>query len=76
MEHMLAEDLFPNYLSVEEMTRHWIFFVSLHTIFTPSHEKALNSILSHKQRYCYCTFSNFGLEKRSFNMFSCFQVAN
>ncbi|KAL8110273.1 sister chromatid cohesion protein PDS5 homolog B isoform X1 [Apium graveolens] len=50
MEHMFAEDLFPNDLSVEERIRHWIFFVSLQTIFTPSHEKALNSILSHKQR--------------------------
>ncbi|KAK1371080.1 sister chromatid cohesion protein PDS5-like [Heracleum sosnowskyi] len=50
MEHMLAENLFPNYLSVEERTRHWIFFVSLHKMFTLSHEKALNSILSHKQR--------------------------
>lgn len=50
MEHMLAEDLFPASLSVEERTRHWIFFVSLPKIFSASHEKALNSILSQKQR--------------------------
>uniref|UniRef100_A0A2P2M3P7 Androgen induced inhibitor of proliferation As3 / pds5 n=1 Tax=Rhizophora mucronata TaxID=61149 RepID=A0A2P2M3P7_RHIMU len=48
MEVMLAEDLFPANLSIEERTRHWIHFFSL---FTPLHVKALNSILSLKRRY-------------------------
>lgn len=48
MELVLAEDLFPAVLSVEERTRHWIHLFSL---FTPLHIKALNSILSQKQRY-------------------------
>ncbi|KAJ9673634.1 hypothetical protein PVL29_023280 [Vitis rotundifolia] len=47
MELVLAEDLFPATLSVEERTRHWISFFSL---FTPLHVKALNSILSQKRR--------------------------
>ncbi|XP_021806603.1 sister chromatid cohesion protein PDS5 homolog A isoform X3 [Prunus avium] len=47
MELVLAEDLFPAVLSVEERTRHWIHLFSL---FTPLHIKALNSILSQKQR--------------------------
>ncbi|XP_068341369.1 sister chromatid cohesion protein PDS5 homolog B isoform X3 [Pyrus communis] len=47
MELVLAEDLFPAGLSVHEITRHWIHLFSL---FTPLHIKALNSILSQKQR--------------------------
>ncbi|EEF48385.1 androgen induced inhibitor of proliferation (as3) / pds5, putative [Ricinus communis] len=47
MEPILAEDLFPARLSVEDRTRHWIHFFSL---FTPLHVKALNSILSQKRR--------------------------
>ncbi|XP_038716130.1 sister chromatid cohesion protein PDS5 homolog A isoform X1 [Tripterygium wilfordii] len=47
MELFLAEDLFPVLLPVEERTRHWIHMFSL---FTPMHEKALNSVLSQKQR--------------------------
>ncbi|KAM1013870.1 hypothetical protein FF1_043727 [Malus domestica] len=47
MELVLAEDLFPAVLSVEEITRHWIHLFSL---FTPLHMKALNSILFQKQR--------------------------
>lgn len=51
MEKFLAEDLFPASLSIEERTRHWIFFFSLNTIFTASHVKALNTILSQKRRF-------------------------
>ncbi|KAF3445662.1 hypothetical protein FNV43_RR10838 [Rhamnella rubrinervis] len=47
MELVLAEDLFPGLLSVEERTRHWIHLFSL---FTPLHVKALNSILLQKRR--------------------------
>ncbi|KAG7980770.1 hypothetical protein I3843_05G200200 [Carya illinoinensis] len=47
MEIVLAEDLFPAPLSIEERTRHWIHLFS---IFTPLHIKALNSILSQKRR--------------------------
>ncbi|OVA03847.1 hypothetical protein BVC80_8065g3 [Macleaya cordata] len=47
MELVLAEDLFPANLSVEERTRHWI---SLYSFFTLAHIKALNSILSQKWR--------------------------
>ncbi|XP_058091316.1 sister chromatid cohesion protein PDS5 homolog B [Magnolia sinica] len=47
MELVLAEDLFPSTLSVEEKTKHWI---SLFSFFTTPHIKALNSILSQKQR--------------------------
>ncbi|XP_050211868.1 sister chromatid cohesion protein PDS5 homolog B [Mercurialis annua] len=47
LELILAEDLFPAHLSVENRTRHWIHFFSL---FTPLHVKALNSILSQKRR--------------------------
>ncbi|KAJ8766127.1 hypothetical protein K2173_021644 [Erythroxylum novogranatense] len=48
LESTLAEDLFPVFLHVEERTRHWIHLFSL---FTPIHRKALNSILSQKQRF-------------------------
>ncbi|KAK9271081.1 hypothetical protein L1049_026670 [Liquidambar formosana] len=48
MEFVLAEDLFPVPLSVEERTRHWIFMFSL---FSSLHVKALNSILSQKRRF-------------------------
>ncbi|KAJ8762889.1 hypothetical protein K2173_023018 [Erythroxylum novogranatense] len=48
LESILAEDLFPVFLPVEERTRHWIHLFSL---FTPMHRKALNSILSQKQRF-------------------------
>lgn len=47
MELVLAKDLFPSLLSVEERTRHWVHLFSL---FTPLHLKALNSILSQKRR--------------------------
>ncbi|KAK1263732.1 hypothetical protein QJS04_geneDACA022342 [Acorus gramineus] len=47
MEVVLAEDLFPASLSVEQRTRHWVTFFSF---FTPNHLKALNAILAQKQR--------------------------
>ncbi|KAK9945794.1 hypothetical protein M0R45_011293 [Rubus argutus] len=47
MELVLAEDLFPAVLSMEERTRHWIHLFS---VFTPLQLKALNAILSQKQR--------------------------
>ncbi|KAJ6685415.1 PRECOCIOUS DISSOCIATION OF SISTERS 5 ISOFORM A [Salix purpurea] len=47
MELVIAEDLFPVFLPVEERTRHWIHLFSL---FTSSHVKALISILSQKRR--------------------------
>ncbi|KAK1301184.1 hypothetical protein QJS10_CPB13g01215 [Acorus calamus] len=47
MEVVLAEDLFPASLSVEQRTRHWVTFFSF---FTPHHVKALNAILAQKQR--------------------------
>lgn len=50
MELVLAEDLFSAVLSTEERTRHWIHLFS---VFTPLHLKALNAILSQKQRYCH-----------------------
>ncbi|KAL3513624.1 hypothetical protein ACH5RR_026341 [Cinchona calisaya] len=48
LEYILAEDVFPVSLSVEERTKHWIFMFSL---FTPLHLKALNTILSQKRRF-------------------------
>ncbi|XP_042494416.1 sister chromatid cohesion protein PDS5 homolog A isoform X2 [Macadamia integrifolia] len=47
MEVVLAEDLFPPALSVEERTSHWI---SSFSFFSPLHVKALNSILTQKRR--------------------------
>ncbi|XP_043700993.1 sister chromatid cohesion protein PDS5 homolog A isoform X2 [Telopea speciosissima] len=47
MEVVLAEDLFPAALSVEERTSHWI---SSFSFFSPLHVKALNSILTQKRR--------------------------
>ncbi|XXG74106.1 hypothetical protein AAC387_Pa07g2909 [Persea americana] len=47
MELVLAEDLFPATLTVEERARHW---TSSFTFFTSAHMKALNSILSQKRR--------------------------
>ncbi|XP_027368350.1 sister chromatid cohesion protein PDS5 homolog A [Abrus precatorius] len=47
MEFVLADDLFPKHLSVEERTKHWIHMFSL---FSSPHEKALNSILTQKRR--------------------------
>ncbi|EXB44382.1 hypothetical protein L484_020194 [Morus notabilis] len=47
MELVLARDLFPELLSVEERTRHWVHLFSL---FTPLQLKALNSILTQKRR--------------------------
>ncbi|KAK9167589.1 hypothetical protein Scep_002780 [Stephania cephalantha] len=47
MELLLAEDLFPILLPVEETLRHWTFLFS---VFTPAHLKALNSILTQKRR--------------------------
>jgi sister-chromatid-cohesion protein PDS5 len=48
MELILADDLFPDDLSVEERTNHWIHMFSL---FSSCHEKALNTILIQKRRY-------------------------
>ncbi|KAI3984094.1 hypothetical protein MKX01_035221 [Papaver californicum] len=48
MELVLADDLFPPTLSVEEKMKHWILMFSL---FTVAHTKALNTILSQKQRF-------------------------
>ncbi|KAK4276740.1 hypothetical protein QN277_014853 [Acacia crassicarpa] len=47
MELVLADDLFPEHLSIEERTNHWIHIFSL---FSPLHEKALHTILSQKKR--------------------------
>ncbi|XP_054798442.1 sister chromatid cohesion protein PDS5 homolog B isoform X2 [Prosopis cineraria] len=47
MELVLADDLFPEHLSVEERANHWIHIFSL---FSPLHEKALHTILSQKRR--------------------------
>ncbi|XVF36899.1 hypothetical protein REPUB_Repub19eG0098700 [Reevesia pubescens] len=47
IELIIAEDLFPVLLPVEERTRHWIHLFSL---FSPSHLKALDAILSQKRR--------------------------
>lgn len=49
VERILLEELFP-ILDIEERTRHWVHLFSL---FEPLHMKALNSILSQKQRYWY-----------------------
>ncbi|XP_045822500.1 sister chromatid cohesion protein PDS5 homolog B-like isoform X1 [Trifolium pratense] len=47
MELILADNLFPDDLSVEERTNHWIHMFSL---FSSCHEKALNTILIQKRR--------------------------
>ncbi|WJX30406.1 hypothetical protein P8452_18948 [Trifolium repens] len=47
MELILADDLFPDDLSVEQRTNHWIHMFSL---FSSCHEKALNTILIQKRR--------------------------
>ncbi|CAK7346982.1 unnamed protein product [Dovyalis caffra] len=47
MELVIAEDLFPLFLPVEERTQRWIHLFSL---FTPFHVKALKSILYQKRR--------------------------
>ncbi|KAE8690421.1 putative translation initiation factor if-3 [Hibiscus syriacus] len=47
IELVIAEELFPVLLPVEERTRHWIHLFSL---FSPSHVKALTAILSQKRR--------------------------
>ncbi|XP_057490544.1 sister chromatid cohesion protein PDS5 homolog B-like isoform X5 [Actinidia eriantha] len=47
MELLLAEEMFPASLSVEEKTRHWVLLFSL---FDPPQLKALNSILYQKRR--------------------------
>ncbi|KAE8694757.1 esterase-like [Hibiscus syriacus] len=47
IELVIAEELFPTLLPVEEKTRHWIHLFSL---FSPSHVKALTAILSQKRR--------------------------
>lgn len=47
MELVLADNLFPEHLSVAERTKHWIHMFSL---FSPLHEKALNTILVQKRR--------------------------
>ncbi|KAK7321020.1 hypothetical protein VNO77_31092 [Canavalia gladiata] len=48
MEFVLADDLFPEHLSTEERTKHWIHQFSL---FSSPHEKALNAILTQKRRF-------------------------
>jgi len=50
MEFVLANDLFPEDLSVEERTKHWMHMFSL---FSFPHEKALDNILTQKRRYLY-----------------------
>jgi len=50
MELVLADNLFPEHLSVAERTKHWIHMFSL---FSPHHEMALNTILVQKRRYQY-----------------------
>ncbi|XVF64578.1 hypothetical protein PTKIN_Ptkin09bG0180000 [Pterospermum kingtungense] len=47
IELVIAEDLFPVLLPVEERARHWIHLFSL---FSPLHLKALSAILSQKRR--------------------------
>ncbi|XP_019460581.1 PREDICTED: sister chromatid cohesion protein PDS5 homolog A isoform X2 [Lupinus angustifolius] len=47
MEFVLADNLFPEHLSVEERTKHWIHMFSL---FSSLHEKALDTILTQKRR--------------------------
>ncbi|CAJ1971874.1 unnamed protein product [Sphenostylis stenocarpa] len=48
MEFVLADDLFPEDLPVEERTNHWIHMFSL---FSFPHEKALDAILTQKRRF-------------------------
>eukprot|EP00256_Glycine_max_P066679 XP_025981274.1 uncharacterized protein LOC102668501 [Glycine max] len=48
MEFVLANDLFPEDLSVEERTKHWMHMFSL---FSFPHEKALDNILTQKRRF-------------------------
>ncbi|OMO55532.1 Armadillo-like helical [Corchorus olitorius] len=48
IELVMAEELFPVLLPVEERARHWIHLVSL---FSPLHVKALSAILSQKRRF-------------------------
>ncbi|OMO93987.1 Armadillo-like helical [Corchorus capsularis] len=48
IELVMAEELFPVLLPVEERARHWIRLVSL---FSPLHVKALSAILSQKRRF-------------------------
>ncbi|XVE55344.1 hypothetical protein DITRI_Ditri03aG0151400 [Diplodiscus trichospermus] len=48
MELVIAEDLFPVLLPVEERTKHWIHLFSL---FSSLHVKALSAILSQKRRF-------------------------
>ncbi|XP_012567744.1 sister chromatid cohesion protein PDS5 homolog B isoform X3 [Cicer arietinum] len=47
MELVLADNLFPDHLCVEERTKHWIHMFSL---FSSHHVKALNTILTQKRR--------------------------
>ncbi|XP_021284773.1 sister chromatid cohesion protein PDS5 homolog A isoform X2 [Herrania umbratica] len=47
IELVIAEELFPVLLPVEERARHWIHLFSL---FSPLHVKALSAILSQKRR--------------------------
>ncbi|KAK7385197.1 hypothetical protein VNO78_30910 [Psophocarpus tetragonolobus] len=48
LEFVLASDLFPEDLSVEERTNHWIRIFSL---FNFPHQKALDTILTQKRRF-------------------------
>ncbi|XP_020238238.1 sister chromatid cohesion protein PDS5 homolog A isoform X2 [Cajanus cajan] len=48
MEFVLADDLFPKDLPVVERINHWIHMFSL---FSFSHERLLNTILTHKRRF-------------------------
>ncbi|XP_061341944.1 sister chromatid cohesion protein PDS5 homolog B [Gastrolobium bilobum] len=47
MEFVLADGLFPEHLSAEERTKHWIHMFSL---FSSLHEMSLNAILTQKRR--------------------------
>ncbi|KAK7301356.1 hypothetical protein RJT34_12219 [Clitoria ternatea] len=47
IELVLADDLFPKHLCIEERTKHWIHMFSL---FSSPHEKALSIILTQKRR--------------------------
>ncbi|XP_027940300.1 sister chromatid cohesion protein PDS5 homolog A isoform X2 [Vigna unguiculata] len=48
LEFVLADDLFPEDLPIEERTNHWIHMFSL---FNFPHEKAFNTILAQKRRF-------------------------
>lgn len=65
MDQLLADDLFPASLCIEERTRHWTFLLSLTENFTAFHVNALNSILYQKRRYCYSTEMFYFISKKN-----------